>query len=197
MTERESATVLVVDDESDVADSYAEQLGEFHTALTAYSGEEALEKLGPEVDVVLLDRRMPDISGDEVLAYIRERDLGAWVAMVTAVDPDFDIIEMPFDDYVVKPVSRRELLDTVDRLLTCTKYQERLREYYSLTVKYISLKQTKTSVELQASEEFADLERRCEELRDQLEATSTELDDRNFLAVIRDLEGRYQAGVER
>ncbi len=36
--------------------------------------------------------------------------------MVTAVDPDFDIIAMRVDDYLVKPVSREALPEVVDRL---------------------------------------------------------------------------------
>ena len=64
------ATVLVVDDEEAVADAYTAQLeGEYETR-TAYSGKEALETVDDGVDIVLLDRRMPGRSGDEVL----ERD---------------------------------------------------------------------------------------------------------------------------
>jgi len=55
------------------------------------------------VDVVLLDRMMPGMSGQEVLAAIRERGLDCRVAMVTAVDADFDVIEMGFDEYLGKP----------------------------------------------------------------------------------------------
>lgn len=54
------ATVLVVDDEKDLADVYAEHLKERYTVRTEYSGNEALEAMSPDVDVVLLDRRMPD-----------------------------------------------------------------------------------------------------------------------------------------
>ncbi|PSP15165.1 DNA-binding protein, partial [Halobacteriales archaeon QH_10_67_13] len=89
----EPATVLVVDDERDVADAYAAQLEEEFIVMTAYGGQQALDWIDASVDVVLLDRRMPDISGDEVLEKIHGRDLQARVAMVTAVDPDFDIID--------------------------------------------------------------------------------------------------------
>ena len=59
---------------------------------------------------------VPVVSGNEVLAETEERGLPCRVAMVTAVDPDFDIIDMGCDDYLVKPIARADLLDVVDRL---------------------------------------------------------------------------------
>ncbi|MFT4922420.1 MAG: DNA-binding response OmpR family regulator, partial [Haloarculaceae archaeon] len=160
MTDSERATVLVVDDEPDVADAYAAQLQSEFAVRTAYSGQAALDRLGDSVDVVLLDRRMPGISGDEVLERIRERNLDCRVAMVTAVDPDFDIIEMPFDDYVIKPVSREDLFDTIDRLLDCSEYEEKLREYYALSAKHATLLDNKPDSELANSDDFSALEDR-------------------------------------
>ena len=80
-----------------------------HDVRTAYGGEEALEKADEDVDLVFLDRQMPDMSGDDVLERVRERGLDCRVVMVTAVDPDFDIVEMPFDDYLTKPVMRDDV----------------------------------------------------------------------------------------
>jgi len=100
--------VLVVEDEPDLADLYAAWLGDEYRVRTAYGGQEALDELDEaddEVDAILLDRRMPGLSGDEVLAAVRERGIDCRVAMVTAVEPDFDILKMGFDDYLVKPVT--------------------------------------------------------------------------------------------
>jgi DNA-binding response OmpR family regulator len=195
MTSTEPATVLVVDDEPDVADAYAAQLkGEFDVS-TAYSGQEALDGLDDSVDVVLLDRRMPGVSGDEVLEHIRDRGLDCRVAMVTAVDPDFDIIDMPFDDYVIKPVSRDDLFDTIDRLLTSSEYEQKLREYYSLTAKHATLMANKPDSELANSDEFSELETRMNELRDELDETIASFDDEDFVAVFRDIGTDPPAGT--
>ena len=192
--------VLVVDDEPDVADAYAAQLSSEYRVETAYSGEAALEELGPDVDVVLLDRRMPGVSGDDVLDEIRERGLDCRVAMVTAVDPDFDIIEMPFDDYVIKPVSGDDLFETIERLLNCAEYEATLQEYYALSSKYATLLSNKSDAVLETSEEFADLETRREEVREQLDDTVAQFDDEDFAAVFRELhDGRpvaYEATDE-
>jgi len=188
MSGTEPATVLVVDDEPDVADAYAAQLDDEFVVSTAYGGQEALDKIDTSIDIVLLDRRMPGISGDEVLNKIREQDLNIRVAMVTAVDPDFDIIEMPFDDYVIKPVSRDDLFETINRLLICSEYEEQLRRYYSLTAKHATLMANKPESELANSEEFQDLESEMEAVRDDLDDTISQFDDDDFAAAFRDLE---------
>jgi len=192
MAVSERATVLIVDDEPDVVDAYAAQIREQYDVETAYSGQEALDALGPEIDVVLLDRRMPDISGDDILERIRERDLEARVAMVTAVDPDFDIIDMPFDDYVVKPVARADLFETIERLQSCAAYQTRLREYYSLTSKFAALKATKTDAELRSSDEFQELETQIDDLRTQLDEMVNRFDENDYEAIFRDVGGRAE-----
>ncbi len=187
MMSPEPATVLVVDDERDVADAYAAQLEEEFIVMTAYGGQQALDRIDASVDVVLLDRRMPDISGDEVLEKIHGRGLQARVAMVTAVDPDFDIIDMPFDDYVIKPVSRADLIETVDRLLTTSEYERQLRRYYSLTAKHATLLANKPQSELAENEEFQELEAEIDRLKEELEETITGFSDEEFAAAFRDL----------
>jgi DNA-binding response OmpR family regulator len=170
-------TLLVVDDETEVADVYALKLEREYTARTAYGGEEALEAVDEDVDVVLLDRRMPDLSGDEVLETIRERGLDCRVIMITAVDPDFDIIDMDFDDYLCKPVESDDLLSAVDQQLTARDYDERLTEYFELTSKIALLKAEKTPQELDANEDVAGLEDRADALSEEIDETLTEFED--------------------
>jgi len=196
MSGTDPVTVLVVDDERDVADAYAAQLESEYIMMTAYGGQEALDTLDASVDVALLDRRMPGLSGDEVLETVRERELDVRVAMVTAVDPDFDIIEMPFDDYVIKPVSRDDLLETIERLLTCSTYETTLREYYSLTAKRATLQSNKPQAELDGNETFATLERRIDDLERDLDEAISEFDDDDFDALLRDLDDPVTGTVE-
>jgi len=188
MTKGRRATILVVDDEPAVADVYAEQLRDRYTVETAYSGEAALSKLDSTVDVVLLDRRMPDLSGDEVLSAIREKRYDTRVAMVTAVDPDFDIIEMPFDDYVIKPVSKADLFQTIEQLRLYADYEERLRECYSLTAKYAALESSKPQRVLDESEEFSELQADLAEVRAELDEITDSFDATDFELLFRDFE---------
>jgi len=188
MTASVAPIVLVVDDESDVADAYAAQLEDRYTVLTAYSGQQALETADETVDVVLLDRRMPGVSGDEVLEKIRERDLDCRVAMVTAVDPDFDVIEMPFDDYVTKPISREELFETIEKLLSFQSYEEQFQQFYRLTTKLATLRANKSEAELQRSDAFQRLVERRDELKTELDETLSTFDDEDFSTVFTDFD---------
>jgi len=169
--------VLVVDDESEVADVYALRLQDRYETETAYGGSEALERLGDDVDVVLLDRRMPDIGGDEVLAEIRERDISTRVIMITAVDPDFDIIDMPFDDYLCKPVEKEDLVAAIDQQLAARRYDDRLAEYLEVTSKLALLEAEKTAQTLDANEGVEALEQRAETLKTEMDAALSDFDD--------------------
>ena len=180
--------VLVVEDERDLADTYALWLGEVYDVELAYSGAAALEAVDETVDVVLLDRRMPGTSGDEVLERIRAAEHTCRVAMITAVQPDFDIVEMGFDDYLVKPVFGDALRDMVERLVRRSAYDETAREYFALVSKRAALVAHRTDLERQTSEEFAALEARIDEVEATLDETVSSMDAADFAALFRDID---------
>ena len=97
-TSLSDATVLIVDDEQSLADLYAYWIDEFAEARTAYDGNQALEQLDGDVDVMLLDRRMPGLSGDAVVDAVSEENWDVRIVMVTAVDPGFEIVDMEIDE---------------------------------------------------------------------------------------------------
>lgn len=167
--------VVVVEDEEELADLYSEWLTADYDVSTVYGGEQALAVIDETVDVVLLDRRMPDVSGAAVLDEIRDHGYECRVAMVTAVEPDLDIIELRFDDYVTKPVTKSELLDTVDGLLTLSKYDRQLQEYYSLASTKVVLNDRMDQAALADSEEYERLTTRIDELEEELASTLAEL----------------------
>ncbi|MFB6082449.1 MAG: HalX domain-containing protein [Halanaeroarchaeum sp.] len=177
--------VLVVEDERDLAGLYADWLSDDFDVLTAYTAAEAMDKMDSDVDVVLLDRRLPESSGDEVLEEIRAADYECAVAMVTAVDPDFDIIELGFDDYVVKPIDKQHLHDLVDRLLTRTLYNDEVQEYFALVSKRANLEATKSPEELAASDEYQRLVDEVETVKDRLDDVVNRMTDDDFRALVR------------
>ena len=186
-TATDDATVLIVEDDSDVAELYSAWVGTEHDVRSANGGREALE-LVDDVDVVFLDRQMPGMSGDEVLEAIEARGLDCQVVMVTAVDPDFDIVDMPFDDYLTKPVGRSDLLEMVETMQTRDSYDEELQEYFAMASKKATLESEKSPVELDAREEYREVSRRVESLREQVDSAVTELD--GFESAFRDVPGR-------
>ena len=171
----DETTVLVVDDERDIADLYSAWLEESYAVRTAYRAGEALEKADEAVDVVLLDRQMPEMTGDEVLERVRERELDCRVVMVTAVDPDFDIVDMPFDDYLTKPVMLEELRDAVERMCTREDYDEKMQDFFALSAKKATLEAQKDPVELRNNEEYERLDEQVEELREEADDTVAEI----------------------
>ncbi|WP_136715430.1 response regulator [Halorientalis salina] len=178
----ESPVVLVVDDNKAIANTYTAFLSDEYSVRTAYNGKEALEELGPDVDVVLLDRRMPEVSGDAVLEEIQSRQLDCRVVMLTAVDPDFDIIDMGFDEYLVKPIEREELNEVVEEMLERATYDDDFRRFLALVSKKATLEEEKSSAELEASDEYAKIEDRLSDRRQQVGVDLSNL-ERDFTEV--------------
>ena len=188
----DSPLVFVVEDEQDLADLYATWLRDEYRVRVAYGGREAIEELDDEVDIALLDRRMPDLSGDETLEAIRDRGIECRVAMVTAVEPDFDIVAMGFDDYLVKPVSRDDLKETVQNLLMRNSYDEGMQDLFSLASKKALLESEKDPATLKDNAEYQQLSKRVSELRSELDETLASFDDEHDIsAMYRDLDDAF------
>jgi len=86
------------------------------TVIEASTGVQAVERFGAErVDLVLLDVRLPGLSGFEVCRQLR-RTSGVPIIMVTAQQDSHDVVaglELGADDYVTKPFNDRELVARV------------------------------------------------------------------------------------
>jgi two-component system response regulator AdeR len=189
MSQPDAPAVLIVEDEPDVVETYRLWLETDYDVRIALDGDEGLEKLDETVDVVLLDRMMPGLSGDEVLEHIRDESFDCRVAMVTAVEPDFDILEMGFDAYLSKPVESEQLGGTVENLLDRSEYDSLLQEYYSLVEKQATLEATKSQPELDRSEEYERLSSEIGRLREELSETLGGIeDDEDFITTIREFE---------
>jgi len=190
-------TILVVEDESSVTKLYVQFLQPEYTVLTAETAQEGIDiLLGEEptadasaaaIDAVLLDRRLPDAPGEAVLDCIEDNGFDCRVAMVTGVEPDFDIVDMGFDLYIVKPVTRSELLEAVETLFVRSEYGGLLQEAASLASKRALLESQKSAAELNASEEYSTLLARMSELDDELLDLAGSLSSDDYRVMFRDL----------
>jgi len=116
------ANILVVEDNEDLCQTIAEVMKkEGHSVRTAYSGEEALNHLEKGLtDLVLLDIKLPRISGLEVLAKIREQASDLLVIMITALTdarPAVEALKSGAYDYLLKPFELDELKLVVAKAL--------------------------------------------------------------------------------
>jgi len=180
-------TVLVVDDEQEITETYSELLDDRYTVELANSGEQALAILSGETDVVLLDRRMPGMSGDELLEEIRGRGVDCRVVMITAVDPDTNIIGMAFDEYLVKPVSKQQLHEVVDRMLTRDHLDQQIQRMVSVASRLATLESKLDYEQLERSDEYDRLRSEFDTLRAEV-TLPEETDDEYVHATIEKLD---------
>ena len=115
------STVLVVDDDPGVRESYRLILEDEYEVIEAASGQGALDIVrASQVDVVLLDIRLPEMDGIEVLERIKQTDEQVEVILVTAVKTVKTAVaamKLGAFDYVTKPFEEEELLATLRRAL--------------------------------------------------------------------------------
>lgn len=109
---RQSA--LIVDDEQPVQYLLSKQLEQWgYVCAAVSSGQEALEKLGSrQFDLMLLDVRMPGMSGLEVLRQSRDDHPAMCVVMLSAlmdVKVIAEAVALGADDYITKPCDQDDL----------------------------------------------------------------------------------------
>lgn len=172
-------TVVVVDDEPGIRDLMTAWLEEDYEVRTAEDGRRALDIVDGDVDIGLLDRRMPGMSGDELLAELREREYTFPIAMITAVTPDVDIVDMAFDDYVVKPIAKDELVRTVDLLRKRADYDEHSRQFFRLASKRGRLRSSE-NVDHHSNPEYEMVTEEMESLREHLDDVLTDISEEDL-----------------
>lgn len=113
-----SSRILIVEDERAVARGLEYALkSEGFDVLWAQTGQEALDLTYREdLDLILLDIRLPDINGFDVCKHLRAHGKRQPILMLTARDEEVDKVlglELGADDYIVKPYSLREVISRV------------------------------------------------------------------------------------
>lgn len=124
--------ILVVDDEATLRANIVRFLARRdYEVVAASSAEEALEVLAASpFDVVITDVRMPGMSGLQLLEAVTARWPDTLVLLITAhasADTAIEALRLGAQDYVVKPLSLKELLVKVQRLLEHRELQLQVR----------------------------------------------------------------------
>ena len=141
----DAARILVVDDELGPRESLRMLLKPSYQIQTADSGRAALDQIPAyRPDIVILDIKMPELDGLEVLKRIKRIDPAIEVVMITAY-ASLETVKMALThgafEYLIKPFSRQDLEDVVRRALgrrhaelgTLARMVEEMRRYAAAT----------------------------------------------------------------
>ena len=117
--------ILVVEDEYDIGDIIEHYLQrEGMRVIRAMNGKQAIEiNATQSIDLILLDIKLPELNGWEVLKRIRQSNQRTPVIMLTALDQDVDkvtALRMGADDFVIKPFNPNEVVARVHAVLRRT-----------------------------------------------------------------------------
>ncbi len=124
--------LLYVEDELDAAEIVLEVIGEHYEIDHAASGEQGLSlALQHRYDVMVFDRRLPGLSGTELVQRVRTAHIDTPILMLTAlgsVDDRVMGLDIGADDYLVKPFDFNELLARLRALRRGSRAPESRRE---------------------------------------------------------------------
>lgn len=109
--------VLVIEDEAGLIDLFEIWLAERYRVTTATTGEAAEAAIDETVDAVILDWRLPDRTGGDLVDTFADRGFSPAIAVVTGAEPDADGMDESVDLILQKPIDRETLLGAIEKLL--------------------------------------------------------------------------------
>ncbi len=115
-------TILVIDDDDSLRDTIQVMLEqEEFKVVCAANGREGYERaLTLKPDLLLVDLRLPGMTGTEICKRLREERIRTPIIVLSALGDEIDkvlLLEIGADDYVVKPFGRRELIARIRAVL--------------------------------------------------------------------------------
>jgi DNA-binding HxlR family transcriptional regulator/response regulator of citrate/malate metabolism len=161
--------ILIIEDNKAQAKMYKRWLEPKYSAKIANTFDEALEEYSKTENVILLDRRLEDSEAEEIiesLADIEEQN----IVVITGMEPDVDLLDMPIKDYLIKPIGREDLRDSVRKVLEADRGTEKHKELLELLSKKRVLDEKPT--EVRQKREYQNLVERIEQLQEELKNSS-------------------------
>ena len=135
--------ILIVEDEKKIANSLRKNFNDegFETSV-CYDGAKALEVVSKEkFDIILLDWRIPEVTGINVCKRIRSANNQTPIILLTAltnISNKVEALNSGADDYVTKPFSFEEVLARVTALIRRNNSSKNIIEFDNLTLNLIT-----------------------------------------------------------
>lgn len=191
LTHASKRHILVVDDEKNIRLTVQHSLvAADYDVDTASNGLEGLQKFREgHYDLILMDLRMPQINGIEMLREIRERDQETAAIVITAyltIDTLLEAFSLGVSDYIRKPFSPNDVRETVRRVLS----RERLDIEHPTAEVAGSLELARKALAKHDIQKAMDLARQA------IEANSNNPDAHAFLGILQHLSGETQAAEQ-
>ncbi len=125
--------ILIVDDEENICtfiEAYLKKEG--YNTFTANNGSSAIDIFeSNDIDLVILDRMIPDISGEEICSHIRTQSNVPIIMLTAKTELDDKIygFEIGCDDYICKPFSPKELIVRVKAIIKRSNISANIIQY--------------------------------------------------------------------
>lgn len=186
--ESEGENVLIVEDEESLAKLFAKQIGdEYDTTVVTHAGN-AIANISVETDYVLLDRKLPGMSGDKVLEYIVSQPYDISVIIISAIDPDQNVIHQPYDEYITKTVDDGEIKEAMERVEKKNRFVELLGEYVKKAETWEVVQSNLSSAESDMDVDVGILEDDLDELADEFATLAVELSDTKATDILSEID---------
>lgn len=137
--ETQQLSTMIVEDEQMVVSIIEDYFPDSYDIRSAETAQRALDTYHDDIELLIFDRRLRKMSGDELAASIRAEHKKQLMLCVSGVKPGNDIHQLQCDEYIQKPFTEDELKTKVELLLNRTELEHPAREYLSLRSKQVAL----------------------------------------------------------
>jgi DNA-binding HxlR family transcriptional regulator/DNA-binding response OmpR family regulator len=108
--------VLIVDDDPRQVELLSSWLSAEYDVVTATDGKAAREALDETIDVAILDRHLPDTTGEKIIENARQAGISPPTGFLSSADVSVSATELPADLLLSKPATRERMLEAVNTL---------------------------------------------------------------------------------
>lgn len=167
---------FIIGDDRRVVETYEGWLADDYDVRTAGSGEAVLERMTEfKTDVVVLERRTPGLSGDEVATRLSENGYDAQAIVVTATLSSPETATPHTLNYVTKPIGKERPRSTVETATPIRTDDDDITELLALIARQQAVKRAVPTDERVASDEFDRLMSKIDDPQDSIDDTMAEL----------------------